>query len=119
MSIWDIMGQPGLLNLLSDSYFTGAHGILAVADFTRKATLDRLEPWIRNVRQVAGAVPVLVAVNKVDLAGDGERGAPEVVEVATRYANGYVATSAKTGENVEAAFHQLAALVARRQLQRA
>ena len=117
MSIWDIMGQPGFLNLLSDSYFAGAHGILAVADFTRKATQDRLEPWIRNVRQVAGAVPVLLAVNKVDLVAGGEHGAPEISEAATRYANGCVATSAKTGENVEAAFRQLAALVAGHQLQ--
>src|SRR3989304_9581399 len=51
MAIWDIMGQPGLLDLVRDAYFTGAHGILAVADFTRLSSLERLQMWIRNVRQ--------------------------------------------------------------------
>ena len=117
MGIWDIMGQPGFLNLLTDSYFTGAHGILAVADLTRPPTLDRLEPWIRNVRQIAGQIPVFLAVNKVDLAGDGARNAPAVEDAATRYANGHLFTSAKTGENVEEAFRQIAVLVAKHQLQ--
>jgi len=69
LGIWDIMGQHGLLNLLVEAYFTGANGILAVLDLTRRPTLDTLSIWIRSVERVAGRVPTVIAVNK---AGAGQ-----------------------------------------------
>src|SRR4030067_824856 len=49
IAIWDIMGQHGFLDLLKDAYFTGAQGIIAVLDPTRRMTLDTLGVWIRSV----------------------------------------------------------------------
>src|SRR5207249_9572463 len=46
MTIWDIMGEKGFRELLKDAYFYGANGILAVADLTRRKTLDELDDWI-------------------------------------------------------------------------
>ena len=116
MAIWDIMGQPGLLDLVRDAYFTGAHGILAVADFTRLSSLERLQMWIRNVRQVAGTIPVLLVVNKNDRVREAQFTLEEVERLAPTYATGYVMTSAKTGENVEEAFRRMASLVVKSQL---
>src|SRR2546426_457177 len=39
MAIWDIIGHVGFRQLLGDSFFNGAQGILAVADLTRRETL--------------------------------------------------------------------------------
>src|SRR6267143_29347 len=55
--IWDFMGQEGFRDLLKDAYFDGARGILAVADVTRRSTLEALGPWIETVRSVAGNIP--------------------------------------------------------------
>ena len=42
MAIWDIIGHVGFRQLLGDSFFNGAQGILAVADLTRRETLPVL-----------------------------------------------------------------------------
>ncbi len=118
LAIWDIMGQSAFLDLLQDAFFTGAHGILAVADLTRRPTLEGLDTWVRSVQGIAGNVPVLIVVNKADLSG---RAAfePRVIEgFAGRYGSEYVMASAKTGAGVEEAFTRLAAKIARQQIER-
>ena len=116
MTIWDIMGQQGFRQLLQDAYFFGVRGVLAVADITRRITLDDLAGWIESVEHVAGKVPVLIAINKADLVGDAEFGAAEIERMAASLHSEYLMTSAKTGENVEEAFRRLGELVARRQV---
>lgn len=116
MLIWDIMGQHGFQELLKEAYFYGARGILAVVDITRKSTLEGLDDWIACVEDVAGPLPMLIAVNKTDLADQAEFGLPEVTERCDALGCGYFWTSAKTGENVEAAFARLATLVAEQQI---
>lgn len=112
MGIWDIMGQHGLLNLLNEAYFTGANGILAVLDLTRRSTLETFGVWIRSVEKVAGRIPALIAVNKYDLAPRAEFALAEVEQIAAAQGCDFLTTSAKTGENVENAFQHLAILVA-------
>ncbi len=116
MLIWDIMGQHGFQELLKEAYFYGARGILAVVDITRRSTLAGLDDWIACVEQVAGHLPTLIAVNKTDLAGQAEFGLPEITERCDALGCGYFWTSAKTGENVEASFQRLAAIVAEQQI---
>ena len=72
--------------------------------------------WIRNVRQVAGTIPVLLVVNKNDRVREAQFTLEEVERLAPTYATGYVMTSAKTGENVEEAFRRMASLVVKSQL---
>lgn len=114
LAIWDIMGQHSLMELLKDAYFNGAHGILAVADLTRRSTLDDLYSWVRSVERVAGPVPRVVAVNKSDLEDRAAFGPADVAASTSAAGCPVVFTSAKTGEHVEDAFHALADAVARR-----
>ncbi len=114
MAIWDIMGQQAFIELLKDAYFTGAHGILAVADLTRRQTLDELETWIRGVESVSGKLPMMVAVNKADLEAHAAFGKPEIEAFARAHNCDYVMTSAKMGQSVEDAFRQLATIAANR-----
>ncbi len=118
ITIWDIMGEKGFRELLKDAYFYGANGVLAVADITRRSTLDELDDWIDGVEQVVGKVPALIAVNKSDLTVDAQFGEKDVAQVAKAFDCEYLMTSAKTGENVEEAFRRMGALVAEYQLSR-
>lgn len=113
MNIWDIMGQVGFRELGKEAFFHGARGIFAVVDLTRRETLDGIGEWIRAVQDVAGSVPKILAANKRDLPGQAAF-RPEDVQSAAR-AFGCVSffTSARTGENVEAAFQELATRVVR------
>ena len=117
MTVWDIMGEKGFRELLKDAYFYGANGILAVADISRRKTLDDLDDWIDGVEQVVGKVPILLAVNKADLAAAGQYKERDVAQAAKAYESEYVLTSARTGDKVEDAFRRLGALVAEHQLQ--
>src|SRR2546430_595701 len=111
------MGEKGCRELLKDAYFYGANGILAVADLTRRRTLDNLDDWIDGVEDVVGKVPILIAVNKSDLAANARFREIDVAAFAKAYHAEFFMTSAKTGERVEDAFRRLGVLVAEQQLQ--
>ncbi len=111
--VFDIMGQRNLRGLLTESYFKGARGLLAVCDVTRRETLEELPNWIDMANEVAGRMPVVIASNKVDLVGDSRFDGSDVSQVARTYEGEWLTTSAKTGTNVEEAFRRLGvALVA-------
>src|SRR5437867_3791213 len=116
VTIWDIMGEKGFRELLKDAYFYGANGILAVADFTRRRTLDDLDDWIDGVEPLIGKVPVLIVVNKADLTSSAQFVERDVAQFAKAYDSDFLLTSAKTGGQVESAFARLASLVVEAQL---
>ena len=111
LMIWDIMGQPGFREMLKDAYFFDAKGILAVADLTRKDTLEDLANWIKAVEGVTGKVPIIVAVNKADLEHEAQFTTAEAVQAAETLGADVFLTSAKTGSNVEEIFRRLGARV--------
>lgn len=113
LSIWDVIGHIGFRQLLGDSFFEGAQGILAVTDLTRRDTLPVVARWVESVESIAGVVPILVVANKEDLKRQAEFGQAEVAQMAKVLGSSYLLTSAKTGENVEEAFLRLGTLIAK------
>jgi len=111
LMIWDIMGQPGFREMLKDAYFFDAKGVLAVADLTRKDTLEDLRNWIKAVEGVTGKVPTIVAVNKADLPEQAQFTTAEAVQAAEALGADVFMTSAKTGSNVEEVFRRLGSRV--------
>jgi small GTP-binding protein len=109
MIVWDIMGSRGIREASRGAYFEGARGLLAVADVTRPDTLAHLPDWIRAGWDRAGShVPVVVAVNKSDLGADAAFPEDAARAVADAFEAPLFRTSAKSAENVEAAFRALA-----------
>jgi small GTP-binding protein len=103
--LWDIAGKEGDEEVPA-SYVRGAHGVIFVADFTRRETWDELPAFDQLVQGAAGSVPIVVALNKADLT------AQRVIrpEDEKKFANQWdiVHTSAKTGQGVEDIFQRLA-----------
>ncbi|HEX9566049.1 MAG TPA: Rab family GTPase [Thermoplasmata archaeon] len=97
MAIWDIIGHVGFRQLLGDSFFNGAQGILAVADLTRRETLPVLTGWVEAVESIAGKVPVVLVANKADLTAQAQFGVADLAEMANTFGCTYVLTSAKNG----------------------
>ena len=113
MAIWDLIGHSGFRQLLGDSFFNGAQGILAVADLTRRATLPVLTGWVRAVEGVAGKIPIVLVANKADLVAEAQFGETELADLAKTFDCTYVLASAKSGLNVEDAFLRLATQIAK------
>lgn len=111
MTIWDIMGQKTFRDIMKEAFFYGAQGILAVCDVTRNDTLQELHGWVKAVYKVSGEVPAYFLANKVDLKDQISFDERELREVAEKYDAPYIYTSAKTGENVQQAFQQLAEMI--------
>lgn len=99
--LWDLAGRDGHEDI-TVSYLRGSHAVLYVADGTRRETCDQLPELQALVRQAAGEIPEVLALNKSDLkerwalsAGD-EQGLSKAFDL--------VRTSAKTGDGVEETF---------------
>ncbi len=114
LNVWDIMGQAGFRELAKEAYFHGSRGVLAVADITRKSTLDGIRAWIDAVRDVSGPVPAILLANKKDLASQAQVTPAQVTAAASNLGCISFLTSAKTGENVEAAFRVLSTQIVRK-----
>jgi small GTP-binding protein len=107
-TIWDIMGQPGFRQLLKETYFRGASGLIAICVVTRKDTLNALPEWMKTCRKATGEVPVVVLGNKCDLVDEQEVFLEDLNNFALNYYKvSTFLSSAKTGRNVESAFRAL------------
>lgn len=67
ISIWDTAGMENF-SAIAPSFFRGSDGAILVYDITNKASFEHCRTWRDLFLQHAGAVPVLLVGNKVDLA---------------------------------------------------
>jgi len=106
--LWDLAGRDEHEDV-GASYLRGAHGVIYVADGTRKETCEQIADLRRVATAAAGPVPGLIALNKCDLVGDWKLSQAD--EEALR-ANGPVfRTSAKSGQGVEQMFLAMATVL--------
>jgi len=117
MTVWDIMGEKGFRDLLKEAFFHGAKGVVAVCDLTRYSTLKELDDWVQSVFNVVGEIPVVYAVNKIDLKDEVMilYGDKEIQQAVRAFEAPYFYASAKTGENVEILFRRLGTMVLQRE----
>ena len=104
--LWDLAGAANL-SAPARAYIQGAHGFLAVCDGTRRATLNTALTLLNSAREQIGTRPAVLLVNKQDLYESWEVDQDSLDSARTRVAN-VLATSAKTGANVDRAFRLLA-----------
>jgi small GTP-binding protein len=118
--IWDLAGQPTFRSVRA-LYYKHAVGAFLVYDITRPDTLFSLDKWMNELSKHSGSsdISVIVLGNKSDLQDESQDRVKS--EEARKYISGeliaefdninenviYFETSAKTGENVREAFHEL------------
>lgn len=110
--IWDLEGHTKFKSI-APSYLQGAKGSLIVADVTRSETIDRIGDHLDLFFSVNPQGSVIVALNKSDLTE------PEVLTQIHQTVkdchgdriNSVYLTSAKTGDNVETIFEEIARLI--------
>jgi hypothetical protein len=112
LMLWDLYGEDEF-QTISPSFLRASDGCLLVADGTRRPTLEKALELAGRASELLGPVPMLLLVNKSDLASSWEIGPADLAR-ATALSLSVLETSAKTGANVELAFTRLAeAMLAR------
>ncbi|KAI9121971.1 hypothetical protein K1719_006660 [Acacia pycnantha] len=110
LTIWDTAGQERFRTLTS-SYYRGAQGIILVYDVTRRDTFTNLsEIWSKEVELYStnqNCVKMLVG-NKVDRDSERVVSREEGLALAKELGSLFLECSAKTRENVDKCFEELA-----------
>jgi small GTP-binding protein len=107
--IWDLAGASKL-STPARAYVQGSHGFLVVCDGTRKSTLESALGLLDSARAMIGLKPAILLVNKQDLSESWEID-QDSLEIARKKCSAVYSSSAKTGANVERAFHSLGSLL--------
>nr|XP_010908000.1 ras-related protein RABC2a [Elaeis guineensis] len=110
LTIWDTAGQERFRTLTS-SYYRGAQGIILVYDVTRRETFANLaDIWAREIDLYStnqDCIKIVVG-NKVDKETEKMVTREEGIAFAQQYGCLFLECSAKTRENVEKCFEELA-----------
>ncbi len=104
--LWDIASQERFEPYRS-SFYQQTDGAMLVFDLTQPESLDAIEEWMREIREHAGNVEILLVGNKVDLKKKRAIKKAQVKPWIERYGCLYVETSAMSGDGVEEAFRTL------------
>ncbi|KAH9833060.1 ras-domain-containing protein [Rhodofomes roseus] len=117
LQCWDTAGTESFRSI-TRSYYRGAAGCLLVYDVTQRQTFVNARSWLADVREHADPHLTCILVgNKIDLCseaahgtGQGRRAREVSTEEAELWAKEedllFVEASARSGENVDAAFEQ-------------
>jgi len=105
--IWDIASLDKF-DVMVKNYYLGAAGALAICDLTRIETSEALLDISQKFLEISPNSKLLFIGNKVDIADDAHLERKRLQEMAEQFHSDFLFTSAKTGEQVEAAFLRLA-----------
>ncbi|KGE87783.1 Rab family GTPase [Phaeodactylibacter xiamenensis] len=99
--LWDIAGEVSQKKV-PKTYFLGASAVIYVFDLSRKQTADNLKSDLKLIQKILPGCLIKVVGNKKDLVSEEE------LIILERTHNPDFLTSAKTGENVETLFMEIA-----------
>jgi GTPase SAR1 family protein len=104
-----VAGQERFRTITS-SYYRGAHGIIIVYDVTDQESFNNVKSWLQEIDRFASEhVCKLLVGNKNDMTSKKVVDTAVAKEFADSLGIKFLETSAKTSENVEAAFLAMAA----------
>ena len=107
--LWDTNGDFGR-QILDTIYVSGASAAIIVSDASRPQTIERMFDLAADFEKKFPGRPLQAVVNKIDLVD----GSADAIKIPADRQADVLFTSAKTGENVAAAFRQIGATILRR-----
>jgi Ras-related protein Rab-2A len=104
VQIWDTAGQE-IFRSITRSYYRDSACAIIVYDITDRNSFEKIDDWIRDVRNLAPPDCLLVLFgNKLDLDKQRAIATSQGQDLADRHGLLFFETSASTGENVATAF---------------
>ncbi len=107
VNIYDTAGHERF-RLIAKSQYKGSKGIVIIYDITDKKSFENITYWMNHIKENSdSAVEIMLVGNKIDLSSERAVQFEEGQALAEKNSVSFTETSAKTGENVEAAFFKL------------
>ena len=105
LQIWDTAGEERFM-AVTKQYYNDSHGVMVIYDLTNKDTFEKMNKWIKNVKDNAPKdIVIMVVGNKSDLISEKIDLGNELTPFKNEYL--YREVSAKNGNNVSLAFEEL------------
>lgn len=105
--IWEVSGDNRHLELYR-AYYRGADGAIVMGDATRLESQINMWKWIEGFRAAAGRVPIILLLNKTDIAQSTDVDEGLMDEISREFGCPCRFTSAREGSNVDRVFRELA-----------
>uniref|UniRef100_A0A3B3HKJ2 small monomeric GTPase n=1 Tax=Oryzias latipes TaxID=8090 RepID=A0A3B3HKJ2_ORYLA len=108
LQIWDTAGQERFRSV-THAYYRDAQALLLIYDITNKPSFDNIRAWLTEIHEYAQKdVVIMLLGNKSDMAAERVVKTEEGEKLAKECGIPFMETSAKTGVNIELAFHAVA-----------
>jgi len=111
LQIWDTAGMEKYRQITS-SYYKGAQASIICFDMTNRSTFESISKWYSDFSKFSNPLydkTVILVGNKSDLIKEREVSLEEIQNICNMNNFVYYEASAKTGENVDRIFQDLAA----------
>lgn len=107
LQIWDTAGQERFRSV-THAYYRDAQALLLLYDITSKPSFDNIRAWLTEIHEHAQKdVVIMLLGNKSDMAAERVVKTEDGEKLAKEYGVPFMETSAKTGVNVDLAFHAI------------
>eukprot|EP01120_Amphizonella_sp_Union-15-10_P010151 TRINITY_DN4027_c0_g1_i1.p1 TRINITY_DN4027_c0_g1~~TRINITY_DN4027_c0_g1_i1.p1 ORF type:complete len:144 (-),score=41.17 TRINITY_DN4027_c0_g1_i1:72-503(-) len=103
----DTAGQERF-HSLGPIYYRDADGAILVYDITDVTSFERVQAWVKELRQVVGDIQITIAANKIDLESKRTVDNQIAEEYATKISGKHFQVSAKTNKGVDELFSYMA-----------
>lgn len=111
LQVWDTAGQERF-RTITTAYYRGAMGIVLIYDVTDARTFENVENWYQTVTQHANDdAQIFLVGNKLDDEENRQVSREQGQQVAQRLNIPFLEASAKTNDNVESIFYELAGII--------
>lgn len=111
LQVWDTAGQERF-RTITTAYYRGAMGIVLIYDVTDSRTFENVENWYLTVTQHANEdAQIFLVGNKCDDEENRQVSKEQGQELASKLNIPFLEASAKSNENVDPIFYELAGII--------
>lgn len=111
LQVWDTAGQERF-RTITTAYYRGAMGIVLIYDVTDARTFENVENWFQTVTQHANDdAQIFLVGNKSDDEENRQVSREQGQALALKLDIPFLEASAKTNENVDSVFYELASII--------